>query len=267
MRGALAGLILATILAACAPAPPHAPAFAVTRYEPFNRADTVAIALREWRLFGGRIADVPSPDRPEPSAAEKAERQPGLWQRVGEYWWIGLDPGDSEVAWTGKHDASGSVFPPSEDGRYAWSAAFISYIMRIAGAGNRFPYSAAHATYVNAAAAGKSPILRAHPLTAYAPRLGDLVCLGRGWAQTMTYRDLPSTQLWPGHCSIVVDTAPGTIGVIGGNIGDTVALSHVPIGPDSKLADSAGVVLDTRQHWFVVLQVLYDAEAEPVADQ
>ena len=44
-----------------------------------------------------------------------------------------------------------SCFPASEDGTYAWSAAFVSYVMRIAGAGARFPYSASHSDYINLA--------------------------------------------------------------------------------------------------------------------
>ena len=34
---------------------------------------------------------------------------------------------------------------------YAWSAAFVSYVMRIAGAGARFPYSASHSDYIDIA--------------------------------------------------------------------------------------------------------------------
>ena len=49
-----------------------------------------------------------------------------------------MNAGAPEAAWTGKHDANGIVFPAGEDGNYAWSAAFISYVMRIAGAGARF---------------------------------------------------------------------------------------------------------------------------------
>ena len=266
MRRFLFALALPAILAACV-RPGHVPDFATKPFEPFNRADAVAIAQREWRAFGERIDDTDGPGRPDPPPSEKTERQPGLWQRVGEYWWIGLGAGETEVAWTGKHDGGGAVFPAAEDGRHAWSAAFISYVMRIAGAGDRFPYSATHATYVNSAATGKSAILRAHPPTSYAPKPGDLVCLGRGRAQTMTYHDLPAPGLWPGHCSIVVNTGPGTIAVVGGNVGDAVALTHIPTTPDGKLADAEGAVLDPRHRWFVVVEVLYDAEAEPAADQ
>ncbi len=270
-------LAVSFLLAACAAPPPTppgpVPAFAAKPFAPFNRADTVAIALREWRLFGAKTDDEPPEARnPSPAPQDKPERQPGLWQRVGEYWWIGLAvapgaPVPHEEFWTGKHDAAGQVFPAEEDGRYAWSAAFISYVMRIAGAGSRFPYSANHATYVNAAASGTSPILQAQPPERYAPRAGDLICFGRYKAQALKFADLPTSYIWPGHCSIVVDVQPGMLGVVGGNVDDAVTMSHVPVTDAGMLATQDGATVDQRYPWFVVLRVLYDAEAEPAGSE
>ncbi len=274
----LAPIVLLTWLAACAPTPRPSPPpgpvppFASKPDEPFNRADTVAIAQREWRLFRSPVDDAPTEDRPVPRPQDKPERQPGLWQRVGEYWWVGLaapagEPPPRAAAWTGKHDESGVVFPASDDELYAWSAAFISYVMRIAGAGPRFPYSPNHATYVNAAAAHRSPILQALPPQTYAPRLGDLICFGRHKAAQLRFSDLPTTYIWPGHCAIVVDVQHGTISVIGGNVDDAVTLTHVPVTESGTLATPDGTVLDNRFPWFVVLRVVYDAEAEPAGDE
>ena len=269
-----AAIVLALLaLAACAaPAPPPLPGpvppFAAKPYAGFNRADTVAIALREWRLFGSKVDDAPVQERNfDPPAADKPERQPGLWQRVGEYWWIGLAGAAPEAAWTGKHDADGRVFPAAEDGRYAWSAAFISYVMRVAGAGERFPYSPNHATYVNAAASGVSPILKAEAPERFPPRAGDLICLGRGRARTLRFVDLPTPDLWPGHCALVTDVQPGMLATIGGNVDDAVTMIHVPISATGTVARDDGTPLDARYPWFVVLRVLYDAEAvSPEAD-
>lgn len=279
MTKPLLALIGVLSLAACAPVPtPTAPpgpvpAFALKPDEPFNRTDTVAIATREWRLFGSPVDDRPPQDRPVPlHPQDKPERQPGLWERVGEYWWVGLAVSPTQQApreeyWTGKHDEAGRVFPAPEDGRYAWSAAFISYVMRIAGAGPRFPYSANHATYVNEAAARQSPILQAFAPDAYAPRPGDLICFGRMNARALKFADLPTPSIWPGHCAIVVDLQPGTISVLGGNVDDAVTMTHVPVTASGTLAGADGVVLDRRYPWFVVLRVLYDTEAEPAGDE
>lgn len=238
----------------------HIPPFAKTPYEAFSRQGVVSIALREWRLFGQNLAD---PDG-EASRTVKPEREPGLWQRVGEYWWLGLNTGSVESAWTGLHDGQGQVFPPDCDGDYAWSAVFISYVFRIAGAGGRFPYSADHADYINAARTvslglSQAWLVSAERVEDYAPRPGDLVCFGRGKAKGLRYEDLPTAGLFTSHCDIVVDTQmPGRIAVIGGNVEDSVTLNNVPVTEDGKLAAPDGVVLDTRFPWMAVLRLLHD---------
>jgi hypothetical protein len=151
------------------------------------------------------------------------------------------------------------VFPAADDGDYAWSAAFISYVMRIAGAGDRFPYSPNHATFVNAAVAGKTPILRAHPPADYRPRQGDLVCRAREWASNLRFSDLPTKYFWPGHCDIVVAVERGQLAVVGGNVRDEVHMNHIPLDEDGHVQESSGVL--------AVLEVRYDAETEPTADQ
>jgi len=249
------GFVLPVLLglAGCAAPAGHAPPFATKPFEPLNRQDTVAIALREWRLFGSPVDDEGAP------SAQKPERLPGLWERVGEYWWIGLKPDAPEVAWTGKHDGNGRVFPASVDGDYAWSAAFISYVMRIAGAGDRFPYSPNHATYVNAAVAGKTPLLRAHPPESYRPKPGDLVCNAREWARGLRFSDLPTSSLWPGHCDMVVAVESKDIAVVGGNVHDEVNMRHLPLAADGTIPEGSGLL--------AILEVRYDAEAEPAADR
>jgi hypothetical protein len=262
----IAWLLMLALLSACAvpkPPPPDAyvPPFARVPYEPFSRDAVVAIALREWRLFGSPVDDNPPGSYRPATPEDKPERQQGLWQRVGEYWWLGMNVGDPDAAWTGMHDANGHVFPADEDGEFAWSAAFVSYVMRIAGAGSRFPYSATHSDYINIGkqvALGQASgwVVSAEPPQAYAPQPGDLICLGRGGAHVLTYDELPAGH-FPGHCDIVVaTTTPGQISVVGGNVDDAVTMKHVPVTPDGKLATPDGQVLDTRYPWMVVLRLL-----------
>jgi hypothetical protein len=252
MRRRIAIVLLAAALTGCA-ATNVVPDFAAKPYVPFNREDAVAIALREWRLFGS-LSDLPG--SPEPVVA-KPERAPGLWERVGEYWWLGLGGKGREARWTGKHDADGRVFPAMDDERYAWSAAFISYVMRIAGAGDRFPYAANHATYVNAAASGRSSILTAHAPQSYAPKLGDLLCFGREWASGLRFSDLPTSAFWPGHCAVVVARQGNTLSVVGGNDDDAVTMDHVTIASDGGLSSAHAT------EWPIAIEVRYDAETEP----
>jgi Uncharacterized protein conserved in bacteria (DUF2272) len=233
----------------------HVPPFARWPYQPFSREAAVQIALREWRAFGQQVV-FPNTELPVDE-----EREEGMWQRVGEYWWLGLDPRWKEQAWTGIHNENGEVFPASLDGNYAWSAAFISYVMRVAGAGNRFPYSETHADYINAArrhGMGVEPgtALTAERMEIYAPQRGDLICYWRG-RRPVTYDDLPTTNRFGGHCDIVVEIKPGEFGVIGGNVDNAVAMKHIPATADGHLAGPDGIVLDPDHNYFVVLRVEY----------
>ncbi|MDA8249708.1 MAG: DUF2272 domain-containing protein [Rhodospirillales bacterium] len=245
----LRAALLAAALAGCADPAAHVPPFARMPYEPFSRAAVVAIALGEWRAFGAPIEDA-EPAAPPPV---KPERLEGLWQRVGLYWWLGLDAGQRETRWTGMHDAEGRVFPPQDDDRFAWSAAFVSYVMRLAGAGPRFPYATAHHVYINRArerSLGRARtdwLVTAEPPDAYAPQPGDLICYSRS-PRPLRFDDLPAGR-FPAHCDIVVAAAPGLLDVVGGNVDDAVTLKHVRVTPDGRLADP-------RYPWFVVLRVL-----------
>jgi hypothetical protein len=242
----------------------HIPPFARWPYGRFSREAAVQIAYREWRAFGQPVA---VPNAPLPFDNERAE---GLWQRVGEYWWLGLPMGGSpDQNFTGKHDQNGTVFSASQDGTYAWSAAFIDYVMRMAGAGHRFPYSPNHSDYINAArqhSLGQLPNLaiRTERPEQYAPQRGDLICMWRG-RQPVRFDDLP-TGRFPGHCDIVVATRPGVLDVIGGNVDDSVSLKRIPVTADGRLAGPDGTVLDPDHPWFVVIRVEYDIDgAAPVS--
>lgn len=268
----LASVLLCGLLAACGATrsvvttprfvdkQAHVPDFARRPFAPFSRIDAVAIALREWRAFGENVDDLPPGSRPDLGEG-KPERQPGLWQRVGEYWWLGQDADDPYNGWTGKHDSFGTQFAPQDDGQYAWSAAFISYIMRTDGATIRFPYSPSHSTYINVAAQMAQGRTQGWAITAerpdsYAPQPGDLICAGRNTAKILRFDDLPAGA-FTSHCDIVVATSDQDLSVIGGNVDDTVTMKHIPIGTDGRIAGPDGVY-DTRYPWMVVIRVLYD---------
>ncbi len=266
MRRHLPVLLLLTALAACAaPKPPQAPREGRPPEDTgagFSRQRAIQTALREWRLFGSPIHDEAPGSHLPLEADEMPSRQDGLWQRVGDYWWVSQKPGSRASLWTGKTDANGDEFPAEDADRYAWSAAFISYVMRVAGAGIRFPYSPSHHTYINLArqmSLGQTAgwAVAAERTDAYAPVVGDLVCAARGWARRLRFADLPTPKSFPAHCAIVVGTGDA-LSVIGGNVEDTVALTHVPTTVDGKLAIAGGIAVDARYAWFVVLRVLYD---------
>jgi hypothetical protein len=240
----------------------HSPPFARMTYERFSRADAVAIAEQEWRLFGEHVDDdPPSPGGFDPPPGADPERAPGHWERIGEYWWLGQDADRRESAWTGMHDENGQPIDARRDDYYAWSAAFISYVMRTAGAGARFPYSPSHYVYINIAKEMKLSrtsgwAVVAERVDEYAPVPGDLICYSRE-RNKLTYEKLPRRR-FAGHCDIVVARDKAQISVIGGNVDHAVTMKHVPVTADGRLADPGERVIDARYPWFVVLRVIYD---------
>lgn len=227
------------------------PDYAKKPYEPFSRENAIAIARREWRAWGMLVNDAPpGPDLP---TALRSDRQAGLWQRVGDYWWFGQNALSQSSGWSGKYGDFGVPYggaPP------AWSAAFISYLMRSAGAGDRFPYAPLHATYINAAAAGNA-VLQAQPTETYPPQPGDLICYGRRGAERLRLADLPAPSFY-GHCDIVIAADPSQLTVIGGNVTAGVTEKHVPLTQNGTIATPDGLPVDQRYPWFVVLNVRYD---------
>jgi len=240
----------------------HSPPFARMSYERFSRAEAIAIATQEWRLFGQTVYDDPPRTDSDPEADEKPNRAPGAWERIGEYWWLGQDANRRESAWTGMHDENGQEIEDGRDGYYAWSAAFISYVMRTAGAGARFPYAPAHYAYIDIAKDMKLNrtsgwAIVAERVDAYAPVPGDLICYWRSSKRPLTYDRLP-VRRFAAHCDMVVSREKEQISVIGGNVNHAVTMKHVPVTSDGRLGETANGVLDTRYPWFVVLRVLYD---------
>ena len=255
-------ILLLLLLAGCAAPRPaavlqatvapdeHLPPYLRRQFEPFSRVNALGIARREWRAFGSVVNDAP-PGR-DPPGEYRPDKQAGLWQRVADYWWSSQDAGTNESQWSSVYNESGTPYSTSPP---AWSAAFISYVMRTAGAGARFPYSPLHSDYINAAARGEG-VLRAESTATGAASPGDLICYGRAAARSMRFEDLPATRFF-GHCDIVVDAVPGQLTVIGGNVSGGVTMKHVPTSGQGTLEGPGGIV-DGRYPWFVVVRVQYD---------
>lgn len=111
-----------------------------------------------------------------------------------------------------------------------WSAAFISWVMRQAGA-DGFEYSSSHYVYISAAKRNAVTRNTANRFWAYrigeaAPDVGDLVCNDRegdAGCDGTTYENVDSGRAWKTHCDIVtaVDRNRRELTVVGGNLGPT----------------------------------------------
>jgi len=180
------------------------------------RSNIVKVADQEWRRWNrGRTKEG------EPAIRKVLEgywRKGAGWLPDGPTWW--------------------SSFP--------WSAAFISWVMRQAGAGNDFRYSAAHADYIAAARdnrlANNSNQFKAYRTSEVAPQPGDLVCKAR--QDGVTYDNVRRGHLT--HCDVVMAVEGNKLMTVGGNVSDSVKATPVEI-------DGHGRVKDRR--YFAVVKV------------
>jgi hypothetical protein len=128
-----------------------------------------------------------------------------------------------------------------------WSAAFISWLMKKAGAGRAFKYSASHAEYIKAAKENRLAN-NANPFKAYRASearlaVGDLVCKSRAGSGANYDNIQPGMAT---HCDVVTSSQPGRLITIGGNVADSVSATPVRV-------DSGGFI--QAPGYFAVIKV------------
>jgi LAS superfamily LD-carboxypeptidase LdcB len=138
------------------------------------------------------------------------------------------------------------------DKRHAWSAAFVSWVMKQAGAGSAFQPSPYHTGYIAAAKKnrGVEGRFQAFRIDEVAIEVGDVVCKDRrprsGAACAGTTYDNVDTRNAQGdarisHGDIVleVDSARHRARVIGGNVGNSVADGWIRLSDNNRLPAAA----------------------------
>lgn len=132
-----------------------------------------------------------------------------------------------------------------------WSAVFISWVLRKAGAGSYFKYSAAHWVYVADAKNKRqnndwNSVYWAYRVTERKPQLGDLVCNSRA-GSGLNYDNVQNGG--SSHCDIVTDVYQDRVIVVGGNVNNSVAQKTIYL-------NNSGFI-DTNRHptHFAVLSI------------
>lgn len=148
------------------------------------------------------------------------EDDDSIFDRVKAYWQEG-----AEVFW----DKAKMI-------NEAWSAAFISYVMKKSGAGDKFKYSTSHSVYIRDAVKNRKENNN-NPFKAYKPEevsleKGDIVCYPR---QSGVNYD--STGNYASHCDIVIDLQKDKAITVGGNVSNSVSKTNVPIDKNKKITD------------------------------
>ncbi len=202
----------------------------------------VAAARTEWERF---------------ERGKKTETADPQYLYVGEYW-TGI-----------KKSLTGRTTFKRSDGteqRPAWSAAFVSFCVRKAGAGEGFKYAEAHSHYVEDAIRAREFGLLSAAYYAFQPdeyivSVGDILVAGREYAINYDYHEARATyeadSFYPSHGDIVVavDKTKKALTVIGGNLGNSVKEKTVAIDANGLLEprkEKAGSATVTRP-WIAVL--------------
>jgi hypothetical protein len=170
----------------------------------------VFLAGQEWALFGRGVAvrEADGTVRIAFEGLSTHEVQPAMLSRVLMYWYA--------VTRTPIVGYQGELEP--------WSAAFISWLARSAGlTPEEFPSTVFHWDYIERflRPAERARFATRDPLR-YAPRVGDLVCVSRSDAVA----GFAALRRGPYHCDLVVGANAQEIEVVGGNVGDVVALAR-----------------------------------------
>ena len=137
---------------------------------------------------------------------------------------------------------------------WAWSAVFISWVMRKAGLTNdQFLTGQSHSMYVVDARDGilPAPAFRVESVPAM-PRPGDLVCAPRGRDKYLGSVAEIRFGATPMHCDIVVevDTAARVVKAIGGNVQQSVSMDVIELG-DSGQIDG---VTNSHLPWLLIMR-------------
>lgn len=186
----------------------------------------VRVAINEWKGWGEPT--IQKDGKQTRKGGFEADK--GFSQRVSEYWKIG----------------TGSQLT-GQDRDVPWSSAFISYIMKKAGAGDKFVYNASHSKYITDSISNRkkgklNEAFVGYKINEVSPEVGDLVCYSRqsgvGYDTTGNYKS---------HCDLVVKKSKNQIEVIGGNVNDSVTKKIVS-------TDSKGIVTDKKYNWFTVIK-------------
>lgn len=209
-------------------------------------SNVVSIANDQWLFFEKQTMRY--------GAIQKRGRQegePGYWQRIVKYWKEGVNRSDVDT----RLEVMSNNNP--------WSAAFISYVFRKAGAANKFPYSAAHYTYITHAIRNRrngtsNSSLVGYRITEYSPKVGDLVCAPRSsdrrkvtYENALSYKNSNGDRFFSSHCDIVVSVSNNSIDIIGGNVSNSVT-------QDTVKTESGKLVQSSQRNWITVIQNNFD---------
>lgn len=138
----------------------------------------------------------------------------------------------------------------------AWSAVFVSWCVKQAGATkSEFKFSARHSSFVHAAianATANTGVFRGHPITDYAPKIGDILQNNRS-GNTFDFNYARTHNAYESHSAIVMEVGLDNKGrylrTIGGNEGDSVGMRELRL-------DAKGFLKVPPKSYIAVIETL-----------
>jgi len=207
---------------------------------PNIRERMIYLARQEWELFGNPEINYDS----EPPAVTYPinvihghEKLPPFFSRIFMYWYRATD-----LPIIGHQ---GEIRP--------WSGAFMVWLVRSAGVPESdFPSTVLHWDYIeHLLDASPENSFVSHPVNAYTPKPGDIICAPRGDVFIQSIHNYNDLKRGAYHCDLVVAKRPGELDVIGGNVADAVSMAHIKL-------DVTGKVLPIKDRpWALVIEQRY----------
>ena len=201
---------------------------------PLRRAAPAALRARapkasfDGQTFRQRAVQIAKQELARWADGTIKEADPRLRKTLQDYWQTGVGRSVSE------QQLGDRAFQNANP----WSAAFMSWLMKTAGAGDAFKYSGSHAGYIRAAIdnrfADNSNPFKAYRIAELAPQVGDLVCKSRAGSGATYDNVRPPMKT---HCDIVTELQPGRIVVVGGNVSDSVAHKNLRTDAAGRIAE------------------------------
>jgi hypothetical protein len=193
-------------------------------------------ALNEWLYFGQQKVVIDGDEESIPHVGVWEDDDYNHSNRINLYW-----------------RAVGNYRLSGYNCKEPWSAAFISWIMQVAGVPDYlFPPAATHRSYLNHFLANAHKPYAAwipHTIQKYRPKPGDLICAKRGKAiPTDVIEELPDLLNSKLHCDIVVETKGETLQAIGGNVRNSVSKTILTLSPEGYLQ------FTRHKPWFLIIE-------------
>jgi hypothetical protein len=198
-------------------------------------------------MFGSILATLAIAERTR--FLNKLETEEPLKSRIGEYY-----------AAVGRSEFDGG------DTKVAWSAAFVSKMVELAGGSVHFPYNIRHSEYIYRLIMNQrlnKGVFRGWNAHNVRLRLGDIVASNRQDAPPIKFNFAMAQDDYSSHCDIVTELPQdGMVFAIGGNVGDKIGRTKFStVGGEWRNATN-----QNHRIFCVIRAVGWPGTAEPAPD-